>query len=290
MIDITLLFCKIDDFMQIFMREYKKRLIPEDNARLKNSSMSLSEIMTILIYFHVSRYRDFKTYYTHYVPIVLKSEFPKILSYNRFVELERAVTVPMICFLRSIAGEETGLYFVDSTSLAVCHNLREKSNRVFKNIAAKGKTSTGWFYGFKLHLICNDRGEIVRFALTKGNIDDRVPVPCLSEELKGILVGDRGYIKAELFKELYERSLRLLTRIKSNMKNKLMPIIDKLLLRKRAIIETINDQLKNISQIEHTRHRSPINFLVNLFSGLVAYQLSPKKPSIYMNSLKPITI
>lgn len=290
MIDITLLFCKIDDFMQIFMREYKKRLIPEDNARLKNSSMSLSEIMTILIYFHVSRYRDFKTYYTHYVPIVLKSEFPKILSYNRFVELERAVTVPMICFLRSIAGQETGLYFVDSTSLAVCHNLREKSNRVFKNIAAKGKTSTGWFYGFKLHLICNDRGEIVRFALTKGNIDDRVPVPCLSEELKGILVGDRGYIKAELFKELYERSLRLLTRIKSNMKNKLMPIIDKLLLRKRAIIETINDQLKNISQIEHTRHRSPINFLVNLFSGLVAYQLSPKKPSIYMNSLKPITI
>lgn len=290
MIDITALFCKVDDFMQVFMRDYMKRLLPEENARLKNSSMSLSEIMTILIYFHVSGYRHLKTYYRHYIPTVLKSEFPKILSYNRFVELERAVSIPMICFLRSITGKETGVYFVDSTSLAVCHNLREKANKVFKNIAAKGKTSTGWFYGFKLHLICNDRGEIVRFALTKGNIDDRVPVPCLSGELKGVIVGDRGYIKAELFKELFERGLRLLTRIKSNMKNKLMPMIDKLLLRKRSIIETINDQLKNISQIEHTRHRSPINFLVNLFSGLVAYQMSPKKPSIYTNSLQQIAI
>lgn len=290
MIDITHLFCIVDDFMKNFMPEYTKKLLSEEFIKIKDSSMNLSEIMTILIYFHYSGYRTFKQFYKQYVFNIFKTEFPKLLSYNRFVEIEKSVTVPLVCFMRSIAGQETGIYFVDSTSLSVCHNLREKSNKVFKNIAAKGKTSTGWFFGFKLHLICNEIGEIVRFSLTKGNVDDRVPVPGLTDELKGILIGDRGYIKAELFTALYERGLRLLTKIKSNMKNKLMPLMDKLLLRKRAIIETINDQLKNISQIEHTRHRSPLNFIVNLISGLIAYQLTPKKPSIRINNLKPIAI
>lgn len=290
MIDITALFCKVDDFMQVFMKDHTKRLLPEENTRVKNSSMSLSEIMTILIYFHYSDYRHMKAYYLRYVSEVLKKEFPKLLSYNRFVELQKSVSVPLICFMRSLAGRETGIYIVDSTSLAVCHNLREKSHKVFKNLAAKGKTSTGWFYGFKLHLICNDHGEIVRFGFTRGNVDDRVPVPCMAEGLKGLLVGDRGYIKSELFASLFENGLKLITKLKKNMKNKLMPIMEKLLLRKRAIIETINDQLKNISQIEHTRHRSPVNFLVNLFSGLIAYQLTPKKPSLHVNITKAITI
>ena len=80
-----------------------------------------------------------------------------------------------------------------------------------------------------------------------------------------------------------QQGIHLITKLKSNMKNKLMVMTDKLLLRKRSIIETINDQLKNISQIEHSRHRSPLNFLVNLVSGLIAYTHQPKKPSLNLS-------
>ena len=141
----------------------------------------------------------------------------------------------------------------------------------------------GWFFGFKLHFIINDSGEIISWAITKGNIDDRHPVPDLAKTVKGKLFGDKGYISQPLFEKLFSQGTQLITSIRSNMKNKLMPIFDRILLRKRSIIETINDQLKNISQIEHSRHRSPINFLVNLIAALSAYQLKPKKPSLNLH-------
>ena len=143
----------------------------------------------------------------------------------------------------------------------------------------------GWHYGFKLHLIINDRGELLAFKLTPGNTDDRKPVPDLTKDLVGKLFGDRGYISQKLFEELYERGLQLITRYKKKMKQKLVKLIDKILLRKRSLIETVNDQLKNISQIEHSRHRSVWNFLVNLFAGLIAYTYLPKKPCL---DLEPI--
>jgi len=176
----------------------------------------------------------------------------------------------------------TGVSFIDSTSIAVCHFKRSNRNKVFKGFAKKGKTSTGWFFGFKLHLIVNDKGEILSFMLTPGNTDDRAPVEKLVEQAKfvGKLIGDRGYISSELFERLFSKGIQLITKIRKNMKNKLMGFYDKLLLRKRGIIETIIDQLKNISQIEHSRHRSPVNFLVNLIGGLVAYAHQPRKPSL----------
>lgn len=143
-----------------------------------------------------------------------------------------------------------------------------------------GKTTVSWFYGFKLHLIINDEGELWAFKLTGGNVDDRAPGPALTRGLFGKLFGDKGYISQQLFDERYERGVQLITRLRKNMKNKLTPLVDKLLLRKRALIERVNDQLKNVSQIEHTRHRSPINFLVNLVAGLIAYTYQPKKPSL----------
>ena len=138
----------------------------------------------------------------------------------------------------------------------------------------------GWFFGFKLHLLINDKGELMAFKITAGNVDDRKPLPDLALHLAGKLIGDKGYISEELTHELLKKGLHLITRIKKNMKNKLLPLMDKLLLRKRAIIETVNDQLKNISQLEHTRHRSPWNFFVNVLGALTAYALQPKKPSI----------
>ena len=142
----------------------------------------------------------------------------------------------------------------------------------------------GWFYGFKLHLVANDRGELLACQLTPGNVDDRKPVPTLVQRLFGKLVGDKGYISQPLVEQLLESChVHLLTFARTNMQGRLLHRHDVLLLRKRAIMETIYDQLKNISQIEHSRHRSPLNFVVNLLAGLIAYCLQPKKPSLHLH-------
>jgi len=136
-----------------------------------------------------------------------------------------------------------------------------------------------------LHLAVNDQGELLACCLTPGNVDDRSPVPTLVKELRGKLFGDRGYISAPLTQLLFEQGLQLITRLRKNMKNYLMHLSDKLLLRKRAIIESIIDQLKNISQIEHSRHRSPLNFAVHLVAGLIAYSHQDKKPGLHLDRL-----
>jgi len=141
----------------------------------------------------------------------------------------------------------------------------------------------GWFFGFKLHLAVNDRGDLLACCLTAGNVDDRKPVPQMVKRLRGKLIGDRGYVSAPLTALLFEQGLQLLTRLRKNMTNRLMHLSDKLLLRKRAIIESIIDQLKNISQIEHSRHRSPTNFVVHLIAGLLAYSHQEKKPGLHLD-------
>jgi len=188
----------------------------------------------------------------------------------------------LFAYLHNRKGKVTGISFIDSTVLKVCNVKRCYTNKVFKGLATKGKSTMGWFFGFKLHLIVNEKGEILSFQITPGNISDLSPVESLSEGIWGKLFGDRGYISSSLFQTLFTKNLQLITRIKSNMKNKLMNLYDKALLRKRAIIESINDQLKNISQIEHSRHRTPVNFLINLLSGLIAYSHQKKKPSLKM--------
>ena len=247
---------------------------------MRHGHLSISEIITIYVHFHQSHYRDFKNYYIGYVMKYLNKLFPELVCYHRFVALIKTVLVPLHAFLQTLMGEQTGIYFIDSTLIKACHVKREKQNRVFEGIAVKGRSTMGWFFGFKLHLVINDKGELIAFKLTKGNVDDRKPVPDLVKDLLGKLIGDKGCISQKLFDQLYNNGLKLITRIKKNMENKLMPLVDKLLLRKRAVIETVNDQLKNISQIEHTRDRSVWNFMANILAALTAYALQPKKPSI----------
>ena len=286
MIDITTLFCNIDDFCNNFEALWKEYSIPNLNyIPKKKTALSLSEVMSIVVLFHVIGYRNFKTFYIEYVSNFLQKDFPKLLSYNRFIELKKACAFPLHAYLISLSGQATGLFFVDSTPLKVCHSKRIHSHKVFKNIAKRGKSSTGWFYGFKLHVVVNDCGELVAFMITSGSVDDRKTVPEMCKDLTGKLIGDKGYISKNLFSELITHSLQLITKIKRNMKNTLMHVIDKVLLRKRGVIETIFDQLKNISQIEHSRHRSPINFLVNLFAGLIAYSIKPKKPKLDLSKM-----
>ena len=277
------LFCAVDDFCRQLEPAWQRQQLAS-GLRQRTRQLSLSEIMTILIAFHCSGYRNFKTYYREQVGRHWRTEFPGLVSYTRFVEFRPSTLLPLCAYLRTCLGPCTGISFVDSTPLAVCDTHRLHQHKVFAGVAQRGKSSTGWFFGFKWHLLFNDRGELLNLALTPGNVDDRQPVPRLVKRLFGKLFADKGYLSQALFQPLWETfGLQLITKLKSNMKNRLLPLADKILLRKRAIAETIIDQLKNISQIEHTRHRSVTNFLVNLLCGLIAYCHQPKKPSLQLD-------
>jgi hypothetical protein len=274
-------FCTIDDFCQWFEPWWEQRLLElTPKRRRRRGGLCLSEVMTIVVGFHLSGYRTFKDYYLGQVLRHQRPYFPGLVSYNRFVELLPGALVPLCCFLVSRFGRCSGISFMDSTKLSVCHNRRIGSHKVMAEFAARGKTSVDWFYGFKLHLVINDEGELLGVKITAGNVDDRDPVPELARALFGKLFGDRGYISQALFEQLGEQGVQLITKLRKNMKNNLLPLLDKLLLRKRSIVDTVNDQLKNISQIEHSRHRSPFNFFVNRMAGLVAYTFREKKPSL----------
>ena len=186
-------------------------------------------------------------------------------------------------------GKCTGISYVDSTAIRACHIKRAHSNKVLKGLASKGQGSIGWFFGLKLHFIVNDKGEILDFVLTPGNVDDRHPLTGsnLLVKIHGKLFGDKGYISQSLFEKLFIDGIHLITKLRKNMKNSLMLLLDKILLGKRALIESVCDELKNICQIEHTRHRSQEGFLINLLSGLIAYSYLPKKlsPTLICNTI-----
>jgi len=278
------LYCHVDEFVKSFLPEWNKHLIQENKKKRNRSCrLSPSEIITVLIHFHQSQYRNFKSFYLFHVCSQLRSEFPDLLSYNRFIALVPTVFAPLCAYLQSQKADFYGIGFVDSTSIIVCHNKRIYGHKVFKSLAEIGKTTKGWFYGFKLHLICDHRGELVSCQITPGNVNDRSPIPEMTKDLFGKLFGDKGYISKKLFDALFSRGLQLITGIKNNMKNKLMPLFDKVILRKRAMIESINNQLKNVFQIEHTRHRSPVNGFMNIIAGLIAFTHQDKKPKLDMN-------
>ena len=286
------IFCEVDDFCKQLDKYYEGSLSYKNYSnRGRKRKMNLNEVLTIMIFFHHSRMRTFKDYYIHYVCVHLQTDFPNLVSYNRFTELMKEAMFSLFLFTNYFCQKTsrmTGISFIDSTKLVVCHPLRISSNKVFKGLAARGKSSTGWFYGFKLHFTINEHGEIMAFHLTPGNTDDRNEkvIDVVTRRLKGKLFGDKGYLSLKLFKKLYKRGINLITRIKKNMKNKILPLNDKILLRKRAIIESVNEKLKAFCYIEHSRHRSVDNFFGNIFSAISAYQFLPSKPSIQSRKLR----
>lgn len=281
------IFCSIDDFSKEFTKSFESQLLGNPKKRKRKATLSLSEVITIQVLFHESRIRDFKKYYNGYVKQHLHKYFPKVVSYNRFVELMADTFIPMAVYLKTQAtGDCTGISFIDSTPIRVCHNRRIHNHKVFDGLATRGHCSLGWFFGFKLHVVVNDIGQIVDFMITRANVDDRQPLRFKNflKKLWGKLYADKGYIGKDLFLSLFNNGVHLITKLKRNMKSKsITPEIDAILLRKRAVCESIIDQLKNIFQVEHSRHRSPKNFLTNIFSALIAYNFSEKKPSIKFN-------
>lgn len=255
----------------------------------RTPKMSGSEIATIIVFYHFSGMKCFQYYYQHIILGPLKSYFPNAVSYERFVALAPRV-MPFLALFMSLCrkGKETGIYYGDSKKLPVCHNRRIYSNKVFKDQAQRGKSSTGWFYGFKLFMVINQFGEVMQFMVTPGNIADNSyeTMVHLFRNLKGLLFADKGFISAKAFNTCFENGLKVVTGLRANMKNKLMIIKEKLLLKKRNVIESVFDILMTVFDIEHTRHRSPFNFLNNLFGALIAYSYSDKMPSIIAKKFK----
>jgi hypothetical protein len=278
--DITALFCCIDDFCQLYEQEAAKRLLPSPGRRRREGKLCLSEMMFIMALFHVSPFKNFKAFYVYGVQQKYRACFRQLPSYPRFVELMHRLLLPFSLLLHALRGEETGIYFADSTKLAVCHNRRISSHRVFRGLAERGKTTMGWFFGFKLHVIINDKAEIMAVKITPGNTDDRKPLKTMTAGLKGKLYADKGFISKPLFEDLWQDGLQLITGIRKNMRNYLMPLFDKLMLRKRFILETVFDVLKQAQGLEHSRHRLPANAFVHILSCIVAYGLKPLKPKI----------
>jgi hypothetical protein len=278
--DNTELYSFIDDFCKIYLSYEQKKMLPSNKRRQRECMMSLSELLTVMVMYHTSYAKNFKYFYKTCIEYIYKDDFPKALSYNRFVELMPRLFVPLNILIHLLFGKETGTYFIDATTIKTCHNKRRHSNKIFKGLAKHSKSSMGYFYGFKLHLIINEKGEFIALKITKGNVDDRVPVPELTRGLTGAIYADKGYIKQNLFLNLYERGLKMVHGLKKNMPNKLVDLKEKIMLRKRNLIETVFDYLKNKMNLEHTRHRSPINAFVHILSTFVAYSLKQNKPSI----------
>lgn len=277
--DTVALFSCIDDFCKIYEEWEKEKLINTGKIRNRQGKLDLSEKLFIVILYHFEKFKDFKHYYLYGIEHKHRDKFKELPCYDRFIQIMPSLIVPLSILLQMSTGEKTGIYFIDSSSLNVCRNKRISRNRVFKGLAKRGKTTMGWFFGFKLHMVINHKGEIMAVKITKGNVDDREPVDILTKNLKGSCYADKGYIGKKLHRKLYARGLRLVVGIRKNMVNYLMPMMDKILLRKRFLIETVFGVLKKSMNIEHTRHRSPKNFLVNILAGLVAYCFRKNKPS-----------
>jgi hypothetical protein len=279
------IFVIVDDFCKEFEPEVIKHQLDAGTYKVRNRKAGLadSEIITILITFHSGHFTNLKHFYLEHICVHYRDCFPGLVSYNRFVELQQRVAVPMMIFLKTrCLGQSQGINFIDSTHLKVCHNRRIHNHKVFSSVAERGQCSIGWFYGFKLHLIINDRGEILSFYLTKGNVDDRniKVMTSMTEQIFGKLFGDKGYISKALSDLLWGNGIQMITKPRKNMKEFNISQEDKIMLRKRAIIECVNDELKNICKIQHTRHRAINNFLINLMGALCAYAFFPKKPSL----------
>ena len=272
------IFTIVDDFCKTYEDWIRYKLLTTGKQRNRGGKLSLSECVSIMIFYHFSPYKNFKTYYQYFV--IKGNLFSNPPCYDRFIQIIPSLFLPLIVMMHYMSGKQTGVYFVDSTHFAVCKNIRIYRNRTFSGLAKRCHSSIDWFYGFKLHIIINDR--IVAIRITKGNVDDRKAFEemVIKKGLKGKVYADKGYISKALFTKLYKTGLQLITGIKRNMKNYLLPILDKIMLKKRFIIETIFGYLKENFNLRPNKHRSPTNFFATLFAALIAFQIKPNKPKI----------
>lgn len=266
-------FCITDDFTQTV--EIKKLV---NVKRLRKHKLAISEIIYIARKFYTSGYQTFKDFYTKFVTVFWRQWFPNLPSYNRFNELMRRY-VPAIetQFLQWLMGKlrtESSVAIVDSSKLQICHMLRKKRAKksLLKRSARIGKNLAGFYFGFKLHFLMDMHGQPLNFRVTAANVDDRRALRTMLDGFRGTVVGDKGYLSAQLSKDLAKSGIRLLTRVKSNAKQ-ILPCTahDRYLLQSRSFIETVFSKLKLGFNLEHSRHRSISGFMTHIFLCISSY-------------------
>lgn len=276
------IFCEIDDFCKEIDKYCQHLLFPSGNntsTRGPKCGLEISEIMTVLVMFQMIGYRNFKTFYCGYLTVYWPQYFPELPSYNRFVELIRRAIFSLAIFTQLKSGKKTGIYYIDSSCLPVCHLKRQRRHKTFGKIAKFGRTSVGWFFGMKLHLVTNNFGQLIAFKVTKGNRADSQEAYSILKTLEGLAFGDKGYIGKALFEALFKNGLKLITRKRKNMKPENLSRAEKQLLNQRCLIETVIGHLKHHYHVWHTRHRSVINAFTHLMAALAAYAIEPLKLS-----------
>lgn len=288
--DLTVIFYNIDNFCKQFDKWLANRcLMVPGSERKHRNQLTDSEIMSILIYYAANSqdFKHFKAFYHHKYK-ELKGAFPNLVSYGRMIELKQLIELKMVVFLMTLFSDCTGISYVDSSKIQACHNKRANRHKTLRRWAKWGKTGDGWFYGFKIHAAVNHQREIINMCITPGNIADNNEyiIHKLSTNLLGKIFGDKGYIlNEELWQEIYSQGLQFISNIRANMKPQIMPILDKILLKKRtSIIETFFGILKDKMSLQYTRVRSPYGFICNIVSMLVAYQLKVTKKCTELSS------
>jgi hypothetical protein len=283
------IFIAVDDFTNLFQQWLTSRSLAPARLPTRQTELATSEILTILIYYHHSGYKNFQYYFQRLVEPLMKTYFPRLISYQRFIDLmpRQIPLLHVVSKYLCLFNKRTGCYFADSKKLPVCDNRRIHSHRVFANIASRGKSSNGWFYGLKLHLVINEMGQVMTYLITPANVSDNneTVLRRLVKGLRGKCYADKGYL-SKLFEEFYEQGLHLVTKVRKNMANILMDLDDKVRLKKRGLIESVNDILMSVLDIDHSRHRSPANALVHTMAGLVAYHFYDGKPSVFIKPVK----
>ena len=279
------IYVEVDDLLQAYENFRAQKVSENLSCSTREPDLSPSEIVTILVAYHASGYKCFEYYYRECILKACLHCFPKAPTYKCFDSyIGRSLPLVLLVLMCKCAQSlRSGYYFIDSKKLVVCHLKREHSHKVFKGFARKGKSSTGWFYGLKQHLVINHLEEIVSFSLTPGSTADnnfRVLTSLLAG-LKGKCCGDKGYLTT-LFEQFYTEGLQLLVKAKENMK--VLPAFhsDIQLLDHRSVIESVNDILITICDIEHSRHRNAFHGLASILSALTCYQYLPHKPHIFI--------
>ena len=277
------IYCFVDECVQ-FLNAYFQDHFPE-HKHVYKSGLSMSEMVTIQVLYHLSGYKCFECFYKSLEYNYLGLYFPKLPNIKSFYERQKKTSVYLIgvLLMKSSLSQKNGIFFIDSTKIEVCKPLRMSRNKTFRHYAKKSKTSTGWFFCFKLHLVINELGEIVRYKITTGDVADNNH-ELLKELLSGLhgkCFGDRGYISA-LFSMFYENGLRLVTDLRANMKGQLIDVNEGKLLKKRGLIEAVNDILKSVCTLEHSRHRCVEHALQSMHAAVIAYCFLEKKPELIL--------
>ena len=271
------IFDQIDNLLKTMSASLKRKLLSDLRPKGgRPSGLSLQAILAFGIFRFATGVKDVKHYHRKLLSSYSK-ELGRIPNYGNFNALMNQATpyviflLQWICYCHQSAGG--GLYFMDSTPMKVCENKRIFDHKVCEDMAQRGKSSMGWFFGFKLHVVCDSLGRLVSLLITPGNTDDRKFALKLLKGLRGLCVADAGYVSKKLMQELYQQGLLLLTDVRNSMK-RLMSETQHGLLKLRQRIEGVFSCLKHRLKAEASIARSPLGYLSRCLYACLTFALS----------------